>query len=63
MKKKVLASTKIGYELPIEQAIEFSGLESRQFWRVTFTLGSTNVLIVLILLHVGSELSSLTPGL
>ncbi len=28
MKKKVLASTKIGYELPIEQAIEFSGLEA-----------------------------------
>ena len=29
MKKKVLASTKIGYELPIEQAIEFSGLDQR----------------------------------
>ena len=28
MKKKVLASTKPGYELPIEQAIEFSGLEA-----------------------------------
>lgn len=28
MKKKVLASTKLGYELPIEQAIEFSGLEA-----------------------------------
>ena len=28
MKTRVLASTKVGYELPIEEAIKFSGKEA-----------------------------------